>query len=367
MQQDLKLNRRGFLMGTTAAALLGCGPVGARTQHYSEATVTPRPLSSAFPFRVGVCVQSPDLLGTPHFRGLVSEHFNQVSTGYEAQMTEVMREGGRNDYTGVDIIANTADAEDDWLHMHALLWHETVPKRLRDLAHDPDAFAAETWRHLDAMMARYKAQAKSWDVVNEPIENNTGKMRTDSSLFTQVLGPDYVKYALERAHKADPTAQLFVNEYALESDPAKLEGYLKLIEDVQKSGAPLHGVGTQMHIDIYSDPSDIRKSLQALVETGLKVHISELDISVNPKRRHPFDITEGHLQHQAHLMHEVFAIYPQVVPTAQQFAITIWGVMDHIHWMLVHPYHMRKDAPVLFRQDGSAKPAFYGVLAAATG
>ena len=55
--------------------------------------------------------------------------------------------------------------------------------------------------------------------------------------------------AFEAARAADPDAVLFTNDYHLESKPAKLASYMRLIEQLLSAGVPLGGIGCQTHLD----------------------------------------------------------------------------------------------------------------------
>lgn len=362
MQYNTKLTRRLFLAATAASAAAACGPaIGKGVPTYSAKTTPLRPLKDAFNFRVGCAIQSHHLKNIQGYRQLLAEHFNQVTPEYEAQLPIVQPDINTQNWDGVDMMANVADAEGMWLHMHALLWHEVIPKYLVQMRDNPRAFQTFTDTHIRTIMNRYRNQARSWDVINEPIENNTGKLR-ESALYDG-LGADFIKYALDAAHKADPNALLFINEYDLETDPKKFDGFMRVVADVQKSGAPLHGLGTQMHTDIHVAPSDMDASLRRLAETGLKVHISELDISLNPKKRQSFTVTDGHIRAQAHMAHQIFKSYA-ALPQRAQFAITLWGLGDSVSWLKHFKPQARPDAPLLFDEEWQPKSALYGALAA---
>ena len=65
--------------------------------------------------------------------------------------------------------------------------------------------------------------AAGWDVVNEPLEEDGSALRP--SLWASMLGAEgYMVRAFQAARAADPRALLILNEYGLESRPAKRQG-----------------------------------------------------------------------------------------------------------------------------------------------
>ena len=57
-----------------------------------------------------------------------------------------------------------------------------------------------------------------------------------------------------------------------------------MIDDLQTRGIPIDGVGLQMHITYNTPPlNNIVAVMDAIVQRGLLIHISEMDVRVNPK------------------------------------------------------------------------------------
>lgn len=218
--------------------------------------------------------------------------------------------------------------------------------------------AMQDW--INTIVTRYKTKVKAWDVVNEVIDDagnfRTGTSANDAFYWYAVLGQPYIANAFTYAHQADPDALLFINDYNLESNPTKLSAVIALVNQLKTAGVPIHGIATQMHININTPNSGIDNMFAQLAATGLKVHVSELDIRINPGNTTPFTPTQTLLDQQAQKYKYVAQSYKNNVPAAQRYGITIWNVTDADSWIVTSLG--QTDFPCLFNANYSKKSAF---------
>lgn len=86
-----------------------------------------------------------------------------------------------------------------------------------------------------------------WDVVNERLSDD-GELR--ASRWRQALGDDYIERALWWADEVDPSAKLFINAWGADDLGIKSDRLYSLAKDLLGRGAPLHGIGFQMHVAV---------------------------------------------------------------------------------------------------------------------
>lgn len=135
---------------------------------------------------------------------------------------------------------------------------------------------------------------------------------------------------------------------------------IALANKLKQRGIPISGIGMQMHTDINASNNNITSALQKLAATGLKIHISELDISVNPNNKANIVFTDTLQLAQAAKYQFIAETYRAVVPAAQQYGITTWEFSDRDSWIPV--FFKRKDWPLPFDADYKKKPAYYSLL-----
>ncbi len=224
-------------------------------------------------------------------------------------------------------------------------------------------------RFIRNTVTRYAGRIKAWDVVNEPMSDGTGNVRTNSGVTTgdnfywsQFLGRDYAVKAFKYARAADPNALLFINDYNLESDNTKLDSLIAFVGEIKAKGGQVDGIGTQMHINLGTDYGGIQKMFTKLAATGLKIRISELDVRVNQNNTTNFTPSPMVLAYEAAMYKFVLESYYRFVPAAQRYDVTIWGVADPDSWYVTT--QSRAEFPLLFNATDGKKPAYSGVLQA---
>jgi endo-1,4-beta-xylanase len=228
--------------------------------------------------------------------------------------------------------------------------------------------------HIQTVVGHYVGKIKAWDVINEPFSdagdlrdntNTPSTGRTDIFVWQNYLGRDYASKAFQYAKAADPTADLYMNDYNLESSTTKLDAFIKLANELKASNSGITGVGTQMHMLLSTPYSNIITMMQKLASTGLKVRISEFDIRINPGGANPaigYNPSAYDLRLQAAMYKFVIATYIKYVPAAQRGGITIWGVDDTSSWLnsTSNVAANRLDYPLLFDKNFAKKPAYSG-------
>ncbi|MDI9363852.1 MAG: endo-1,4-beta-xylanase [Flavobacterium sp.] len=224
--------------------------------------------------------------------------------------------------------------------------------------------------YITTMVNRYKTKVKAWDVINELLDDN-GNLRNNANttaaanvlVWSHYLGRDYALKAFNYAKAADPSALLFINDYNLEAKPAKLDSLIAMVAELKGRGAKIDGIGTQMHITRNTSLNDIDKMFIKLAATGLKVHVSELDVRINPSVVSGYILTPLEQNYQAQIYSYLVKSYLKNVPKAQQYGITVWGLTDDSSWL----YNSGKDFPLMYNADYSKKQAYAAVLQALKG
>jgi endo-1,4-beta-xylanase len=73
--------------------------------------------------------------------------------------------------------------------------------------------------------------------------------------------------------------QLYINDYNLDSNNAKVQGIVRLVQSLNSGGTKLvDGIGSQTHLNA-GGAGGVQAALTALAAAGVEVAITELDIA----------------------------------------------------------------------------------------
>ena len=254
---------------------------------------------------------------------------------------------------------------------HTLVWHAQTGYWFFGAGDDDQPVTRELAmerlkNHIMTVVSRYKGSVIGWDVINEAISDRgngeTENLRNFS--WYRVIGPEVLTFAFKWAHEADPNAQLYYNDYGIEIGAEKNTGKhassMLLLKRLIAEGVPIHGVGIQGHWHLDSNLADIEKAITNYASLGLKVSITELDLTATGQNSGAFRVRGGdsnipneNYQKQAEIYKKLFEIFIRHSDVIDR--VTFWGISDRRSWR-------RGQDALLF--DGQLQPklAYQAVL-----
>lgn len=308
------------------------------------------------------------LLGTAlsanNMPALAAQEFNFVTPENEMKWESVERSEGNFSFGSADNIVNWAQQNNMKIKGHALVWHNQLPDWVKQI-NNRDRLLSVMKRHIETVMGRWGNKLHSWDVVNEAISTDSdvgsGNAKMRVSVFSNLLGEDFIPTAFKMAREyADKnnmkSMKLYYNDYSIDADNDKSRFLRKKIKDWLAAGAPIDGIGFQMHI---GPPNNIptvqavKDNMDYYASLGLEVLISEWDINLCGNR-----VTSAQQTEFYHGITEVCVNNPKCT------AITFWGVNDQNSWL--NSFNGSQcngsNSQSLLFSDGKQKPVYTQVL-----
>jgi endo-1,4-beta-xylanase len=360
----------------TAATLL-CLTVACRASAAAPPTLRD---AVAGRFLIGTAVMS-SALEDPTMAGLVARQFDALTGENEFKPASLQPRPGRFRFAEADRLADFAAAHGMRMVGHTLCWHQQTPAWFyEDAEHRPLARAvalAHLHDHIVAVMGHFRGRVIGWDVVNEALSDGPGPDLRDTPA-RRAIGDDYVAQAFAFARAADPSAELYYNDYNIEQPP-KRDRALRLIRDLTARGLRIDAVGIQGHWSLdRPDARVIDEAISAFAATGVRVSITELDVDVLPRPAKwggqsqreatttpvpdPYrgGCPPAVLQLQSARYAGLFRLCLHHGHTVER--VTLWGVGDGQSWLNDFPFRGRTNYPLLFDRHLSPKPAFTAVV-----
>ncbi|KAB8165734.1 1,4-beta-xylanase [Streptomyces sp. 3MP-14] len=286
------------------------------------------------------------------YRKILGKQFSSLSPENQMKWEFIHPEPDRYAFEAADAIVDFAEENDQVVRGHTLLWHSQNPAWLEEGDFTDEELRAILRDHITTVVGRYAGRIQQWDVANE-ILNDDGTLRTSDNIWIRELGPGIVADAFRWAHEADPEAELYFNDYGVESVNAKSDAYLALVEELLADGVPVHGFSVQGHLSTrYGFPDDLERNLNRFAALGLGTAVTELDVRMDlPENGEP---TRQQLRQQADYYGRALSAC-LAVEGCDSF--TIWGFTDKYSWVPV--FFEGEGAATVMTADYARKPAFH--------
>lgn len=305
-------------------------------------------------------------------QNVVKKHFSAIVAENCMKAEEIHPEKDRYNFAAADSLVAFGEANGITVTGHTLIWHSQCPRWFwfdenGELV-SPEVLKEHMREHIHTVVGRYKGRIKGWDVVNEAIVED-GSYR--KSPFYRILGEEFIPLAFQYAHEADPDAELYLNDYGM-NVPGRRDTYVKIIKDLQARGLRIDAIGMQGHMGMdYPSFDEFEESLLAYAGTGIKVMITELDMSALPsvnfsanitdtvafrKSLNPYteELPDSASQEWNNRMKDVFNLFLKHADKITR--VTAWGVTDKDSWKNDFPVKGRTDYPLLFDRNYEPKP-----------
>jgi endo-1,4-beta-xylanase len=312
--------------------------------------------------------------------GIVTRHFNTITPENMLKWEVVHPEPNRYAFEAQDRFVAFGQQHGMFVVGHTLVWHQQTPawvfKGDDGKPIGREALLERMRSHIETVVGRYRGRIHGWDVVNEALAEDGTLRKTP---WLDAIGEDFIYKAFEFAHKADPGAQLYYNDYNL-TTPAKRTGALRIVKELKARGLRIDGVGEQGHW-LLSHPSlaNIEAAIAEIGAAAGKCHITELDVDVLPrddgmygadlnarvKYKSETNLYSNGLpaEKQRELAQRYSDIFKIFVKHRNVLArVTFWGVSDGSSWLDNFPVPGRVNHPLLWDRGGQPKPALDAVV-----
>lgn len=332
-------------------------------------------------FRIGTAISNRTLQQKDEaMLGLIAREFNSITPENCMKWGEIHPDADRWAWELPDRLVQFGLEHKMFILGHTLVWHSQVPRNLfmvEGKAVSRDTLSQTMEHHIRTLVGRYKGKVTAWDVVNEAVDEDKGWRK---SPWYNIIGPEFMEKAFHVAHEVDGKAQLLYNDYNM-YHPKKAAFVADFVRDYKKRGVPISGVGMQGHVGLdYGSIEELEASILLFAGTGVRVHITELDVDVLPRKEQtgtaevstryeyadalnpwPKGLPEEMEKRLAKRYEDLFRLFLKHRDKIDR--VTTWGTSDDESWKNNFPIPGRTNYPLLFDRQKRRKSAYYAVAA----
>jgi endo-1,4-beta-xylanase len=343
---EMSFTRRESLAMGLGLAVSACATVPVRTANGSSIDGIAKRSGRRFGSAVAWGAPAADRgsFANPSYAAILERECGLLAPENELKWQWTRPSATAYDFRQLDAIADYATAKGFQLRGHTLFWapEKWFPKWL--VGHDfgaRPARAAEALltEHVRTVCRRYGTRIYSYDVVNEAVQPETGRIR--DTVVTRAMGGEQMLDVMFHTAQAEaPHAELVYNDYMSwergTEDETHITGVLKLLEGFRKRGTPVHALGIQSHIRLLKARPVVeivresegpwRRFLDEVVGMGYKLVITEFDVN-DQKAPDDVAIRDRMVADYARAYLDVMLSYPQLRD------VLAWGMVDKYSWL----------------------------------
>ena len=160
----------------------------------------------------------------------VYNNFNILVAENEMKIDALQPNRGQFEFYHGDNLVNFAERHGMTVRGHTLCWHKQVSRWIstdggqkNDHKYSREELLEILEDHITTVVTHYKGRVHEWDVVNECLADDQSIVRTNPtayalrpSVWYTGIGEDFIDSAFVYAHRADPDAKLYLNDYGVE-------------------------------------------------------------------------------------------------------------------------------------------------------
>jgi endo-1,4-beta-xylanase len=279
---------------------------------------------------------------------------------------------GQIDFSNSDPLINWAVSNNLKVRGHVLVYADdggyTIPQWLLNMENSiTPAQAKDILRdYIHAVVGRYSGKIFAWDVINEAIEDgqNSNPFNLRNSFWFRKLGKEFILYAFQFAHEADPACKLYYNDYNIEGGGSKADHVFEIVNYLKANGVAINGIGLQYHHGSGYKPvpgDGYYNMMTRIQQNNLKFMMTELDLSIPVVQLPQSDPNFGLIPIDPTDLTRQADSYGAYVKMALSFnnceGIQMWGVNDSHSWI---PYFTggNRGAALILNKTYQQKPAY---------